>query len=173
MDARVGIFKSLQILFEYKRLPEVPLACMRFDRTLEFDFSHQHDMGERAVGLTNSYRNQYERYGIDLLSQASSELIDRVDSLVRQIQRRDGEVVFVRMPSSGDRLAMENDFHPRESYWENLASRIGGVWIHFEDLAEIITVRCPDNSHLDYRDAPRFTAALVRELVSRGVVETN
>jgi hypothetical protein len=45
-----------------------------------------------------------------------------------------------------------------------LLARTGAVGLHFEDVPAMRGYRCPDGCHLDSRDAPSFTRALLNEL---------
>ena len=94
-----------------------------------------------------------------------------LEPLIRAFQARGGRMVYVRLPSSnaGDpdgalRQAM------REAYWDPFASRTAAAAIHFRDLPEARGLETPDAGHIDARDAPRFTRAVVDELRRRGVL---
>ena len=58
----------------------------------------------------------------------------------------------------------------RARYWDRLAEHTGAITIHFHDLPRVRELPLPDGSHLDLRDAPTFTAALLDELARRGVL---
>ncbi len=92
--------------------------------------------------------------------------IARLEEMVARIQSRGGDVVFLRLPSSGPTRQVENTEFPRAGEWDALANRTRAIAIHFEDYSELARYSCPDGSHLDYRDAPPFTrsvAALVKD----------
>jgi hypothetical protein len=92
-------------------------------------------------------------------------LLGRVSSLVDRIRARGGEVVFVRMVTSGGVRNIEDTRYPRERYWDRLLQRTGGKGITFEDVPALARFECPEGSHLDYRAAPEYTRLLARELV--------
>lgn len=92
-------------------------------------------------------------------------LLAHVSSLVERIRTRGGEVVFVRMVSSGSVRNIEDTRYPRERYWDRLLQRTGGKGITFEDVPALSRFECPEGSHLDYRSAPEYTRILARELV--------
>lgn len=80
---------------------------------------------------------------------------------VAAIKKRGGEVVFIRLPSSGDYRPREARLQPREQYWDRLLRDTDSVGIHFEDHQELQGFRIPEWSHLHSDDAPKFTAALI------------
>jgi hypothetical protein len=84
-----------------------------------------------------------------------------VDALARAIQRRGGRVVFVRFPSSGRRWEFEESRLPKRLYWDVFAAGASARTIHFSDYAELARYDLPDWSHLDRKDAPGFTRALL------------
>lgn len=94
----------------------------------------------------------------------------QVESWVRRIQDRGGKVAFVRFPTAGAYHAMDEADHPKARYWDRFAAMTSAEAIHFQEEPTLSGFDCPDGSHLDYRDAPRFTEALADELVRRGVL---
>ena len=66
---------------------------------------------------------------------------------------------------------MDQDTYPRSAYWDHLAAATGAATLHFQDEPELTRFECPDTSHLDQRDAPAFTAALVDALARDGILE--
>ena len=90
---------------------------------------------------------------------------------VRKIQGRGGRVVFLHMPISGRLLERDRLCAPKKYYWDQFARQSSAICIHFEDVESLRHFECPDDSHLDQRDDPRFTNALLDELVRRNVLE--
>ncbi len=91
---------------------------------------------------------------------------------IQAIRDRGGEVVFIRLPSSGDYLPRERRLQPRAQYWDRLLADTQAVGVHFEDHAELQGFRIPEWSHLHSEDAPLFTQALIpiidRKLTAAG-----
>jgi hypothetical protein len=90
---------------------------------------------------------------------------------VRRIQERGGNVVFVRFPTSGELRKLEEQHFPKAQYWDSFAKLVGAETIHFEEVPALSGFNCPEGSHLDERDAPKFTMALADELLRRGVLQ--
>jgi hypothetical protein len=93
----------------------------------------------------------------------------KMEPYIDAIQARGGRVVYVRMPTCDERWVADQHDAPKARYWDRLAARTHAVAIHFADYAELRAFACPDTSHLDSKDAPAFTRALVAILVARGV----
>jgi hypothetical protein len=94
-----------------------------------------------------------------------------VSRFVSEIRAQGGDVVFVRMPSSGHTLAREHKLFPRENFWDLFAMGVDAVAVHFEDYPQLRGFDAPDGSHIDQSDTAAFSAALgtilVREVARR------
>lgn len=91
-------------------------------------------------------------------------IVQRTKTAVARIQARGGKVVFVRVPSSGKLLAVEDQQYPRAPYWDRLLKETGCEGIHFKDYPAIAHFECPEWSHLAPADAKVFTGELARIL---------
>lgn len=100
----------------------------------------------------------------DVLKKMFEELLDEVDTNVRTIRERGGEVVFVRAPSSGPFREVERGGFPRERTWDELLRHTDTVGIHFEDYPDLQDVAIPEWSHIRAGDTERFTRALIAHL---------
>jgi len=94
-------------------------------------------------------------------------VIERLAESVEAIRARGGEVVLIRMPSSGRLGAMENRKFPRSRFWDVMVARLGVPAIHFADDERLRSTRTPDGSHIDVADVPNFTRALARSVLER------
>jgi hypothetical protein len=83
-----------------------------------------------------------------------------VDALVRRIQARGGQVVFVCFPVGGKLWEISERAYPKKDYWDFLASHASGTWIHFSDYPTLSGYNLPDSSHLDADGRLNFTKAL-------------
>ena len=93
-----------------------------------------------------------------------------LEVFVAMIQARGGNVVFVRMPTCDERWAYDESVAPKTQYWDRFAAVTRATTIHFADYPRLSSFECPDTSHLDSSDGPRFTRALLDILVERGVI---
>ena len=96
---------------------------------------------------------------------------DTVEVLLKQIKQsvdkicaRGGSVIFVRPPSNGPFLEVENRVFPRHAYWDRLLEFTNAPGIHFTDYPETSHLVCPEWSHLSPEGARTYTKQLVRIL---------
>jgi hypothetical protein len=124
------------------------------DRSRRADYSQ--------VDLADLRRYREERTRIagfgsdpDRWKQDLRMLTERVD----RIRARGGRVIFLVMPTSGSVREVEEARMPRKMYWDQLIRATGAPGIHAGDYPAL-QFECPEGSHLDYREARQFTAAL-------------
>lgn len=98
--------------------------------------------------------------------QSLEDRLDEIVGMVDRIQERGGEVIFVRLPTSGYLLADEHTDLPRSSYRDVFAERVDALTIHFEDHPDLSRSTAPDGEHLDWRDAESFSALLGRVIIN-------
>jgi hypothetical protein len=94
------------------------------------------------------------------------EQIDRMARAVAKLRTRGVQVLFVRMPSSGEFLAYENLLYPRARSWKALLAATAAPGIHFEDYPQLQGYYLPEWSHMPLAEGERFTAALY-EIIMR------
>jgi hypothetical protein len=101
------------------------------------------------------------------LLKTENEQIGRALKAVSKLRARGVQLLFVRMPSSGEYLAYENRLYPRSRSWTALLAATGVPGIHFEDYPQLQGYYLPEWSHMTRSEGERFTAALF------GIVERN
>ncbi len=156
-------------LLKTGRLPSPPRHTFHFDRSRSIDFSRVDIAELRASELAESIRSsgtgpryRPDRFRADLLI---------LRSFVRKIEARGGKVVFVRFPTSGERVAIDENRWPKSVYWDQIGPVTSAETIHYADVPSLRRFECPDMSHLDHRDSPKFTNAFLDELVRRGLLQ--
>lgn len=95
--------------------------------------------------------------------------VRELDQIVRPMVQRGARVVFIRFPTSGEHWELDEEMFPRERYWDDMASRVSGHWVHFKDIDGIDSFILPDTSHLDKRDKAEFTRLIIVKLRELGV----
>lgn len=150
--------------------PEPRKYCRTFRREVHWDFAFLRDLDEEMDEGVARYREKYKNHVFPDWETLSTDIAE-INDLVRTFQARGGEVVFLRAPSSGRRWELEEQAHSKTKYWDRFAATSSAICIHFRDVPDMRGLHCPDGSHLDYRDAPNFTKALVGELTRRGVFD--
>ena len=96
--------------------------------------------------------------------------LDEVRGWVAAIQRRGGKVIFYATPISGLRRQVEEDTYPRAMFWNRVGAATGAATLHADDVPALRDFPLPDESHIDYRDKPRYTDALVAALVESALL---
>ncbi len=99
---------------------------------------------------------------------ATGKRLDSVIQLIKtdvdKIQKRGGEVLFVRTPSSGQVWIDEQKFYPRAVYWDKIISSYRCKGIYYKDYLAIAHFECPESSHLSPEQAVVFTKNLIKIL---------
>jgi len=147
-----------------------PVFPMEFTRA---NFDRQHFMTSKFAadtGLQNKVRtiwNIHHNFFRDILridDHTSDSIMHFIKTAVGKIRARGGEVLFVKLPSSGAYLIGETRDFPREKYWNRLLEITGCPGIHFMDYPAINHFNCPEWSHLSQPDAVVFTKEFIRIL---------
>jgi hypothetical protein len=162
----VGGLRMVASLWRHGAWPAPRYVVTRADRTRYADYA--------LADLAGLRRAQLARLGAAEVAHIDPEvwLADALlqDATVAQIQARGGQVVYVRMPTCDERWAIDERAMPKVTFWDRFAARTHAVAIHFKDDRRLADFACPDTSHLDSKDGPRFTRALLAILVERGVI---
>ncbi len=93
----------------------------------------------------------------------------KLEEWVQAIHCRGGQVIFIQFPTTGDHLRYDEFMFPRAQYWDAFAAKTSALCLHFQDAPQLAGFACPDWSHIDRADAPRFTQELARVLDDRGL----
>ena len=95
------------------------------------------------------------------------EQIERMVKTMVQLRAHGVEVLFARLPSSGEYLAYEDQHFPRAQTWDALLAATHAPGIHFQDYPQLQGFELPEWSHMPRAEAERFTAAFY------GIIEEN
>ncbi len=98
-----------------------------------------------------------------------SARLERLMTLTEKIEKRGGNVIFVRLPS--DKLLWEFDKKrfPMELFWNELEKRHPKC-VHFQDYPQLSGFHLTDGSHLDFRDKKEFTKGLTKVLLEKNLL---
>jgi hypothetical protein len=97
------------------------------------------------------------------------EAMEVVD-MAEQITGRGGSVVFIHFPMGPGFWRGRQAEYPKDRFWDRLDINTSIEMIHFLDVETLQAFKCPDQSHLDFRDAPLFTRTLLEEMEHRGIL---
>jgi hypothetical protein len=150
--------------------PFVPYSIFHADRGCDIDYSRTDPAAAKAQFDAHVAAN---RAALDPGITPDQFLDDlrEVDLWIAAIQQRGGRVIVYQTPVSGARLALEDEIFPRERYWDPWAARTSAHVLHFADEPALRAFNLPDDSHLDFRDKPAYTQALVETMLRRGWIE--
>jgi hypothetical protein len=119
-------------------------------------------------GMTWSDLDVELRGRIDALPAADATMVDerskRVAAMVRKIEARGGHVAFAAFPTGGLVRAIDEKRYPREMFLDRFAAIVGTKAVSAADVPALAAFKCPDGSHIDYRDRAAFTGALLDAL---------
>ena len=161
LDAGPG-WRRLAALLPRGRTPKPRKFCMRPDRSRPTDFhaaTSKRWLKRTRSAFVAKLRAEEPVRRADRAAWA--EQIAPLRAWVAAIRARGGRVVLVRFPTSGPWWRRDRRKFPRKHFWDRLAGLTGAETVHFEDHPGTRGFECPDTSHLDLRDAPRFTAGLL------------
>jgi hypothetical protein len=133
----------------------------------------------RKVETDPDYREMARQIWAGLLSQpppppevavaVRDKQIERAVTATEKLRARGVEILFVRPPSTGLWLEVENKAFARDTTWDVLLTRTGAPGVHFEDHVELQGLELPEWSHLSGSDAERYTEALLGVLDRNGL----
>ncbi len=90
--------------------------------------------------------------------------LEQTKKAIDKIRARGGIVVFVRPPSDGPYIEMENRLYPRQKYWDYLLEYTNTPGIHYADYPGTANLTCAEWSHLTLQGAATYTTQLVKIL---------
>lgn len=152
-----------------KRLPLPRFLITRHDRSRQADYTRINVNKQRQFRVKRIQEIYAKSPPLDPEEWLQHAV--EIEPFVKKILDRGGKVVFVRLPSSGKHWEIDEKFLPKREYWDQFAALTSAETIHFQDINSLRKFHCPEGSHLDYRDAPHFTRALIEELIRRKIIE--
>ena len=90
--------------------------------------------------------------------------LEQTKKAIDKIRTRGGTVVFIRPPSNGPYIEMENRLYPRQKYWDYLLEYTNTPGIHYADDPGTANLVCAEWSHLTLEDAAVYTTQLAKIL---------
>lgn len=90
-----------------------------------------------------------------------------VQTWVRRIRERGGLVIFYSTPTAGALREYADAAYPKAQYWDRLGAAVDAPTLDSTEVPILTSIPLPDGSHVDYRDKPAYTRALVDALVER------
>jgi len=154
-------------LLTVRRLPSPYYIETHADRSRFADYSHVDIEAHRCFTVGRAHWlcvNHSLPTAVRWLDDAME-----LEPWVHAIQARGGQVVFMQFPTTGEHWRYDEWMFPKTQYWDAFAAKMPTLCIHFRDVPQLAAFACPDWSHLDRTDAPRFTRELAAVLAGRGL----
>jgi len=98
-------------------------------------------------------------------------ILEHYVSHARKFKARGGRIVFLRPPVTGQYLKHEPLMYPREHYWECLLEGSDAPGFHFMDNSETRRMVPPEWSHLNRKDADRYTELVIDFLKDENLIK--
>jgi hypothetical protein len=117
---------------------------------------------QHFVDLTNNCISK-----TDISANLPLVVAEKVDGMVKRIEGRGGNVIFVGFPMGGRIWELNESTYPKKDFWDVLASHSTATWIHFRDYPELSSFNLPDWSHLDPIGASQFTRSLTAIMLTK------
>jgi len=86
---------------------------------------------------------------------------------ITAIEKRGGSVVLVRFPTDKGHWQLDEQFYPRQDYWDTIAQKGLIKTVHFNDVNGLNHFDLPDSTHLDQSDSIEFTEILFNYLLKK------
>ncbi len=139
----------------------VPMPDFYFARVMR-NLGEQAQMGNGTTwaDVDNELRQRVDRLTPDAMQHFELGT-KRIGAMVDAIQRRGGKVIFVVMPRTGLVRGIDEQRYPHALYWDRFVASTKAKTVDFLRAPELQGFRCPDGSHLDFRDRARFTGEAV------------
>jgi hypothetical protein len=162
INPRLRLREVIKRVIARNCLPSPSYISMRFDRSFSLNSQCIDDFDAFRQRMSDSIMRENSS---SILSSAQfAESLGLLTPYLRAIRDRGGIVVFVRLPSDGHIRRQEHRVFPRTKYWDQLTALVDAKTVYYEDYPSLARFHCPDESHLDGTDSPRFTIALAKIL---------
>jgi hypothetical protein len=168
VDPYLNLIKVLGDFLLKKKLRPPNYLTTNEDRSRSADYTKL-DIEHHRVTRLKKVNEIYDKLASRISDIALLNSLNTLENAVEAIQDRGGKVVFIRFPVSDEHWSIDEKYFPKAQYWDNLSSKTKAEVIHFQEISEMAQLKCPDTSHLDFRDTSRFTNLLFAELLKRNI----
>lgn len=141
---------------QYPKRPHVKVLP---DLSKQIDYSQQ-DKAALTAGFIHEKAKNYQEQP-PMSPKIWQQQIKKLSQLVQTIHRRGGKVILVRMPTDQGHWQLDEQYYPKQQFWDTLATIPHAQTIHFRDYPQLSAFTLADSSHLDQTDAKKFTHALI------------
>ncbi len=164
-DPNYGLVAMLQRRLFAQPPPQPRYAVVQPNRAGALDFQRidpeplrVHFAKMKREGLKINIPDTPEKWLADL---------QPVQTAVKKIQARGGQVLFFCSPTRGEHLAADLEGYPRALFWDQAQAMIGAPMVYADDLPIIRALSAPDGSHVDAKDRDQLTDGLYQAMRER------
>lgn len=168
IDPYLNLIKVAGDVIRKKQWREPNYVITYEDRSRTNDYTKV-DIGKHVTERLKHQEILYRRLAPSISTQHLVRQLKSIDADVRKITNRGGKVFFVRFPVSDEHWTIDEQYFPRDKYWNAIAPLTEAQLLHFKDVDIINKLKCPDTSHLDYRDTEIFTIQLLKVLFPKKI----
>jgi hypothetical protein len=143
---------------------------VHFDRSLSFDCLPEEVVAQIRDAKLAEFQGMVRGARQYATIKEFRDTLRPLSAVVARIRRNRGQVVFLRLPSSGPRLEVEESAYPAKSYLSALAEVTAAPCIDFRELPHQSEFRCTDDSHLSPGGARAFTRSLLAHISNQLLV---
>jgi len=164
IDPYLNIIKVVGDIIVKKKWRRPNYLVTYEDRSRSADYTKIDINRHKALRLQKinvQYRQLLPRISTHLLMQKIAD----ISIAIKTIKHRGGQVILIRFPVSNEHWLVDQEYFPRNQYWDTIIPTINTKVIHFMDVEGINKLQCPDTSHLDAKDTRTFTKYLFREIL--------
>ena len=94
--------------------------------------------------------------------------IELIKSYGKTIKSKGGQLILVRFPTDKGHWQLDEQYYPREQYWDLIGPGSGVATVHFNDVKGLSEIDLPDSTHVDRKNTLEFTEILFDYLIERG-----
>ena len=154
----------VRYLSKHRRFPKAYYVQMHTDTSGTADYQKTNSTALKQRFIDDKAANYAEQPA--MTHAVFTSQLQQLNSVVRQITDRGGQVVLLRMPTDDGHWQLDEQQYPRQDYWDVMPALLadGTTAIHFRDHGCLSAFTLPDSSHLDGRDKAAFTRCLARLL---------
>lgn len=115
------------------------------------------DEAREVPKLGAALERTLQRARADIDAQGWMAFHRRVEGEAEKLRSRGGQLLFLRLPSSGQTWELEERYFPKGDFWDRMARETRTPHLHFLDVPEWRNLPLYDGSHLDEQQSREFT----------------
>ena len=149
-----------------RKFKDVFYTTANIDQSVSADYSKT----DIAGLLKHFVQDKKENYKNEPPSESGiwAQNIVLLQDYVRQIVVRGGRVILVRFPTDKGHWQLDEQYYPRQKYWDLIGHDSGITTVHFNDVKGLNQIELPDSTHVDQKDTVEFTEILFDHLIDNG-----